>query len=70
MGDAILVWTGADWNLFYYFGTAYPTIWPSGWADSSGNPVPEPVISVGEGFLIQNASGSNEYWTGSYPFWY
>jgi hypothetical protein len=61
-GDTLSKWDPTSQSLgigYIYFDD--PAIGPAGWYDESFNPVPEPVIGVGEGFEIQN--NQTEIWT-------
>jgi len=54
-GDIVLKWSVTNFvGYMYYEGE---------WFDGADEPVAEPVINVGEGFIIQNNTGSPKNWT-------
>jgi hypothetical protein len=52
-GDGLLVWNGAGYSGYTYFG-------PGNWVDSNGNSVPAPTLAQGAGFFYQNGQGVAE----------
>jgi len=52
-GDGLLVWNGAGYSGYTYFG-------PGSWVDQNGNPVAAPTLTQGAGFFYQNGQASAE----------
>jgi hypothetical protein len=62
-GDDTLTWNGSGYTLTYYVGPGGNSPNTNTWQDSAFDPTNAPVVSVGQGFFYQNASGSAETWT-------
>jgi hypothetical protein len=68
-GDTILFWKGAgNYDVFYFGGTNETGLtYPDDWYDENFNPTNQPIINVGEAFIIQNVQTNDEYWIRKFP---
>jgi len=58
-GDAILRAVGA---ISGFASSSFDSASPTGFSDSGGNPIPEPVIAVGQGFFFDNVAATPVSW--------
>jgi len=58
-GDVLFLWNGGGFTTYQFEGIG-------NWVDQNFNPTTDPVLPVGQGFIYQNNSGSEEVWTNNF----